>query len=230
MQNFESIEELVAQMFENLDGENPVSVVADKGLAVAVMQELLDYENVILSSAEIDTDYDREYIVSLYDDTDTDYWYVNIEQIYNYEKDMYFGTDGYVLFHEDVNSKALVDMQNNEFIQLSGYDWFVVGVDEETDDTDDENSNCDINIKLVSKDEYNDIVSKYTSDKVDKKDVKSVATSKEVFKVNGNEVSKDEYKKALSNIEDMYLDNMKDMLLRYADFMDDWNNLLRMYY
>ncbi len=221
MQNFESIEDLVAQMFENLDGEDPVSVVADKDLAISIMQELLDYENVILSLAEIDTDYDREYIVSLYDDTDTDYWYVNIEQIYNYEKDKYFGTDGYVLFHEDVNSKALLDMKNNEFFQLSGYDWFVVGVDEETDDTDDENSNCDINIKLISKDEYNDIVSKYTSDKVDKKDVKSVATSKEIFKVNGNEVSKDEYKKVLSDIEDMYLDNMKDMLLRYANFMDD---------
>lgn len=129
MQNFKNVDELVAHMFENLDSD-PVSVVADKDLAVAVMKELLDYDDVILSFANIDIhDYDKEYLVSLYDDVDTDYLYVSIEQAYNYGKGKYFGTDGYVLFHENVNSKALVDMQNNENIELSGYDCFVIGKD-----------------------------------------------------------------------------------------------------
>lgn len=110
MQNFENIEELVAHMFEKSDDDELVSVVADKDLAVAIMKELLDYDDVILNFANVDTyDYDKEYLVSLYDDTDTDYWYVSIEQIYDDEKEIYFSNGGYVLFHEDVNSKALID-------------------------------------------------------------------------------------------------------------------------
>lgn len=154
MQNFEDIEELVSHMFEKLDGDEPISVVADKDLAVDIMLELLTYDNVILNFANVDTyDYDKEYLVSLYDDTDTDYWYVSIEQIYNYEKEKYFGTDGYVLFHEDVNSKALVDMQNNENIELSGYDWFTIGEDDGIETEDD---SLAVNDKNVSVDEDND--------------------------------------------------------------------------
>jgi len=137
MLNFENIEDLVAHMFDKLDGDEPVSVVADKKFSVAIMQELLNYENVDLNYANVDAyDYDKEYLVSLYDDTDTDYWHVSINQIYNYEKDKYFGADGYVLFHEDVNSKALVDMLNNEFMPLGDHDWFVIEEDEKDNDTD----------------------------------------------------------------------------------------------
>lgn len=171
MQNFENVEDLVSHMFEELDGDDPVSVVADKDLAVEIIKELLNYENVILNFANIDTYYyDKEYLVSLYDDTYTDYWYVSIEQIYDYENDMYFGTDGYVLFHEDVNSKALVDIQNNENIELSGYDWFVISENEETDDENQtetqEISTYTVNGKSVTKNEYNDFVSKFAPDKV----------------------------------------------------------------
>lgn len=58
-EDFEDIEELVAHMFEKLDGDEPVSVVADKDLAVNIMSELLTYDNVILNFAKVDTyDYD----------------------------------------------------------------------------------------------------------------------------------------------------------------------------
>ena len=42
------------------------------------------------------------------------------------------------MFHEDVNSKALIDMQRNEFMPLGEHDWFTVGKDEELEDSDDE--------------------------------------------------------------------------------------------
>lgn len=143
MINFYNIEDLVSHMFEKLDGDEPVSVVANKELSVAIIQELLEYKNVILKYANVDDyEYDKEYIVTLHDDCDSDSWDIAIEPIYNYEKEMYFGTDGYVLFHEDVNSKAMLDMQNNENIELSGHDWFTIGEDEledtEEDDTDEE--------------------------------------------------------------------------------------------
>ncbi len=235
MQNFENIEDLVSHMFENLDGDDPVSVVADKNLAVAVMKELLDYEDVILDLAEVDDNYDKEYLVSLYDDTDTNYWHVSIEQIYNYEKDNYFSTDGYVLFHEDVNSKALVDMQNNEFIELSGYDWFVIGDDDETDDTDETETESGNNIptvngRRVNVDEYNAFVSKFAPYMMIKTDDNPSNASKIEYKINGINATKEEYEKALSKFDDRYLDNIRDMLLRYAEFMDEmneWRKLLR---
>lgn len=143
MLNFENIEDLVSHMFEKLDGDEPVSIVANKELSVSIIQELLEYKNVILKYANVDDyEYNKEYIVTLHDDCDSDSWDIAIEPIYNYEKEMYFGTDGYVLFHEDVNSKAMLDIQNNENIELSGHDWFTIGEDEledtEEDDTDEE--------------------------------------------------------------------------------------------
>ena len=147
MLNFNNIEDIVAYMFENLDNEdNCVSVIANKDLTLSVVKELLDYNDTILKYANVDDyEYDKEYIVTLHDDVDSDYWDVAIEPIYNYEKEMYFGTDGYVLFHEDVNSKAMIDMQNNENIELAGHDWFTIGEDDiendiQTDDTDSEYS------------------------------------------------------------------------------------------
>ena len=152
MLNFDNIEDLVAHMFENLDNEdNCVSVVADKDLALFVVKELLDYNDVILKYANVDDyDYDKEYIVTLHDDLDSYSWDISIEPLYNYEKEMYFGTDGYVLFHEDVNSKAMIDMQNNENIELAGHDWFTIGADDIEIDTkvDDEDSEYSVTVKV----------------------------------------------------------------------------------
>ncbi len=219
MLKFENVEDLVAYMFENLDGENDlVSVISNKELTIEIMHELLNYENVILESCEIDynTDYGREYIVSLFNDEESDNWYVNVKKDYLEDNNKYLAAGGYVLFHEDVNSKALVDMQNNEFMPLGNHDWFVIVEDEETDNVDDtddsdENDDSSVNDKVV-------------------KTGNEVPTSKAVYKVNGRNVTKAEFKKAYNNMEDRYLDNMKDMLLRYASFMDDWNDMLRLIY
>lgn len=149
MLTFENIENLVSHMFANLANENNlVSVIANKHLTTAIMVELLNYKKVFLDSCEIDyeEEYDKEYIVSLFDDMESDSWYVNIEKCYLLEKEKYISTEGYVLFHEDVNSKALIDMQNNEYMPLGDHDWFTIGDDEiENIDEDgwDEDSNLD---------------------------------------------------------------------------------------
>lgn len=144
MLNFENIEDLVSHMFANLDNENNlVSVIANKHITTGIMVELLNYKNVFLDSCEIDyeEEYDKEYIVSLFDDVESDSWYVNVEKCYLPEKQKYVATEGYVLFHEEVNSKALIDMQNNEYMPLGDHNWFTIseelkGVNE--DDSDDE--------------------------------------------------------------------------------------------
>lgn len=192
MINFDNIEDLVAYMFENLDNEdNLVSVIAGKEIIVSVMNELLDYENVILNSCDIDdnSDYSKEYRISLYDNVDSDYWYVNVEKDYDSENGHYFGSDGYVLFHEDANSKSFIDKQNNELMPLGDHDWFVVSEDIEEDNLDEDNAS-DTNL----------------STKV-----------KEVYHVNGKEVDKDTYLKMVDKINrDIY----KDMNREFSDMFD----------
>lgn len=141
MINFENIGDLASQLFQYTDTEEHlVSVVANKEIVTEIMAELLNYEDVVLDSCIIDFDeeYNREYIFSLSDDIHSDDWHVSVEKCYNESKDIYYSTEGYVLFHEDVNSKALIDMQRNESMPLGEHDWFTVGKDEELEDSNDE--------------------------------------------------------------------------------------------
>lgn len=138
MLNFENFEDLVSYMFANLDnGNNLVSIIANKHMTTNIMVELLNYKNVFLDSCEIDyeEEYDKEYIVSLFDDVESENWHVNVEKCYLPEMKKYVATEGYVLFHEDVNSKALIDMQNNEYMPLGDHNWFTIG-EEESENTD----------------------------------------------------------------------------------------------
>lgn len=148
MLNFENIEDLVSHMFDNLDNEdNLVSVIANKKMVTDIMVELLNYKNVILESCELDYDeeYDREYIVSLFDDVESDNWHVNVEKCYLSQEDKYVSTDGYILFHEDVNSKAMVDMQNNEYMSLGEHDWFTIG-EEKLENINEDNNDVETNL------------------------------------------------------------------------------------
>lgn len=131
MLNFMDMESLASFLLEEADVDKPTSIVASKELVIEVMQELLTYDSVILDVCEINAfDYNREYLLSLSYKEETDCWHIGIEQIYDYEKKKYFSTDGYVLFHEFVNSKALIDMQSNQYTCME-HDWFTLGEDDE---------------------------------------------------------------------------------------------------
>ena len=58
-----------------------------------------------------------------------------------------------------------------------------------------------------------------------KKDEKptTASTTKSTYKINGKECSKEEFDAAMTEIEDKYLDNVRDMLLGYCDVMDRMN-------
>ena len=59
-----------------------------------------------------------------------------------------------------------------------------------------------------------------------KKDEKPTTTStsaKSIYKINNKEVSKEEFDKKYEEFEEMYLDNIRDMLLNYCTFMDEMN-------
>ena len=46
---------------------------------------------------------------------------------------------------------------------------------------------------------------------------------KSTYKINNKEVSKEEFDKKYEEFEEMYLDNIRDMLLNYCNFMDEMN-------
>ena len=62
-----------------------------------------------------------------------------------------------------------------------------------------------------------------------KKDEKP-STTKESYFINGKSVDKSEFDKKYEEFEEMYLDNIRDMLLNYCEFMDEvneWRKLFR---
>ena len=62
-----------------------------------------------------------------------------------------------------------------------------------------------------------------------KKDEKPTTSSKSTYKINNKEVSKEEFDKEYEKFEEMYLDNIRDMMLNYCTFMDemdDWKSRL----
>ena len=205
MLNFNNIEDLVTYMFESLDNEdNLVSVIANKDITVEIMKELLAYDNVILDLCNVNSfEYDREYLLSLHDETNTDHWHVSVEQIYNYDKEIYLGTSGYVLFHEDVNSKALVDMQNNENIQLSEYDLFIIGEDDEETVPEDFNisDNYTINGKIASKAAFDNYISK----------LKGTGNESSYTIITEKNIDVDEIKEFLNNIRHDFERDILDM-------------------
>ena len=84
----------------------------------------------------------------------------------------------------------------------------------------DEFEHYEINGEPVSKEEFDNYTSHFMHDK------KPVATSttKSTYKINGKECSKEEFDKKYEEFEEMYLDNIRDMLLNYCEFMDSVND------
>lgn len=56
-----------------------------------------------------------------------------------------------------------------------------------------------------------------------KKNEKPATTSKESYFINGKSVDKSEFDKKYEEFEEMYLDNIRDMLLNYCEIMDEMN-------
>lgn len=189
-------------MYNTVTDECPVTVITNKDMAADIMQEVLLYDNTNLGSVELGTDgYAKEYQVVLeYDAYDETYdFYINYA--YDYEAKQYYGMDGIVLFYEDVNSKALVDMQSNEFVRMAEHDWFTF--DDDVDESEDDEESDEEDTELAGNED-----------------------SDYQYFVNGEPVTKEEYAKAYESVQDLF----KRMTLDYCEFMDEmneWKKLLR---
>ena len=105
-----------------------------------------------------------------------------------------------------------------DYLSSDGESVLVFGFD---DDVLDEFEYYEIEGERVSKEEFDNYVSQF------KHDEKPTTTSKSTYKINNKEVSKEEFDKKYEEFEEMYMDNIRNMLLNYCEFMDsvnDWRN------
>ena len=84
----------------------------------------------------------------------------------------------------------------------------------------------EINGVHTTKEVFDKYLNTYVNPKKDeeKKELSSSDTESSItYRVNGEQVDKETYEKAIADIEDAYLDNVRDMLLGYCEFMDEVN-------
>lgn len=176
------------------------------GVSIANEIELQDYEV---------SNYDKEFVLYLTVNG------INVEKTYDVESDTYLSGSADISFiHEDCNSK-LIKYVDSKTIYEFGYD---------EDECDGDDCDCDecegytVNGKPATKEEFDKYVSQFKHD-----EKPTTTTASTTYRVNGKEVDKDTYEKALNELDDKYLDNVQDMLLNYFDFvseMNHWRKLL----
>ena len=196
------------------DEYNSVDVVAKYEDAKEIIRELIGIGYGIafineLADPEWDG-YDDAFVVSLLDD---EIWCEPVKL-----KDDYIFVEADVVYiFDDCNSKIIPKIEAD--------DVYEVEIGNEYDNCDDwcknsEEEGFTVNGKHVSKEEFDKYVSQF------KHDEKPTTTSsaKSVYKINNKEVSKEEFDKKYEEFEEMYLDNIRDMLLNYCEFMDSVND------
>ena len=214
--DFEDFSCVIADTYDALDyDEKDVAIIAKYEEARQIIKELLCIGYDIHSINIIDEEYgeyDAEYIISIYDD---EIW---CEQMLR--ENGYITDDSPVMYILDNCSSKVIPYCNGKNV-------FEVTVGKEDDECGcDECDDCEegftVNGEPVSKEEFDKYVSQFKHDE-------KPATSKESYFINGKSVDKSEFDKKYEEFEEMYLDNIRDMLLNYCEFMDsvnDWKSRL----
>ena len=214
-ENYEDFACAVVDTYDSLKCEDfeDVAIIAKYEEARQIIKELLCLGYDIHSINVIDEEYgeyDAEYIISLYDD---EVWCEPMLRENGYLTD-----DSPVMYILDNCSSKVIPYCKGKIV----YE-VTVGIDEDDtcgcDGCDDCEEGFTVNGRPVSKEEFDNYVSQFRHDEKPT----TTSTSSTTYKVNGKEVSKDEFDTAMSEIEDKYLDNVRDMLLGYCDVMDRMN-------
>ena len=214
--DFEDFSCAVVDTYDALDyDEEDVAIIAKYEEARQIVKELacIGYD---LHSIDIDDEFDgynAEYIITLYDNE------IFCEPMLR--ENEYITDDSPVMYILDnCSSKVIPYCKGKTVYEVS------VGKDDDECDCDDcdECDECEegftVNGRLVSKEEFDNYTSQF---KHDEKPVTTTA-SKESYFINGKSVDKSEFDKKYEEFEEMYLDNIRDMLLNYCEFMDSVND------
>lgn len=206
--NFEytfDLAETITSLLNDIDNDYPViSVYGKYDVIKELLEELIVNGNGIANEIELhDYDvkgYNKEFVLYITENG------INIEKVW-YDGKYYSGSANITFIHEDCSSTLLKSVDSDIIYE------FAIGKSE-TEDKSEDCDECKDNVK----------------DDIKKPSTKTTSASKSVYKVNGKEVSKNEYEKTLKEMDDGYIHNVHDMLLSYFDFIDEmnqWRRLLR---
>lgn len=199
---FDEIDDIVGIFIDKVcHTDKTVALITNKELVEYAMNELLEDSYITVKRVDLELDSENaEYMISVDDDG-----YMVVQPVEYYD-DKYFNDIEYVFVDMDgcVGQVTIDNLLNrNVEIVLFGYE--------------DDGCGCDECECACQKDEKPTTTS-----------TTSTPTSKSTtYKINNKEVSKEEFDKKYEKFEEMYLDNIRDMLLRYYTFMDNFNNFFK---
>ena len=207
---FDEIEDIVDIFIDKVyHTDKTVALITNKELVEYAMDELLNDDCITVKRVDLELDSeDAEYMISVDDDG-----YMVVQPIEYYD-DKYFNGIEYAFVDMDgCVEQMTIDNLLNRDVEIE-----LFGIDE--CDCDECEKGFTVNGRPVSKEEFDNYVSQF------KHDEKPTTTSsaKSVYKINNKEVSKEEFDKKYEEFEEMYLDNIRDMLLNYCEFMDSVND------
>ena len=212
---FDEIEDIVDIFIDKVyHTDKTVALITNKELVEYAMDELLNDDCITVKRVdlELDSEY-AEYMISVDDDG-----YMVVQPVQYYD-DKYFNDIEYAFVDMDgcVEQMTIDNLLNRDVeIELFGYE-DECGCDDCEECCDDCDKGFTVNGKPVSKEEFDDYVSQFRHDE------KPTTTSKESYFINGKSVDKSEFDKKYEEFEEMYLDNIRDMMLNYYEFMDSVN-------
>ena len=213
----------VADTFDDIcknDDFDDIAIIAHYDEAKQIIREILclgyDLNSIELKNPELGYD-DVPYVISVCGiDSEYEVWCESMVR----DNGEYIDDESSIIYVLDNCSSEVLKHLDSECV-------FEVGIGEDECSCDECDCNeCDkgftVNGRPVSKEEFDNYTSHFIHDE------KPVATSTATYRVNGKEVDKDTFESALSDIEDRYLDNVRDMLLGYCEIMDEMNEWRRL--
>lgn len=193
---FDEIEDVVDIFIDKVyHTDKTVALITNKELVEYAMDVLLNDDCITVKRVDLELDSeDAEYMISVDDDG-----YMIVQPIEYYD-DKYFNGIEYVF----VDMDGCVEQMTIDNLLDRDVEIVLFGYEEDNESKYDKCSEC--------------------ACKKDEKPAATTSTSKSAkYKINNKEVSKEEFDKKYEEFEEMYLDNIRDMLLSYCSFMDETN-------
>lgn len=208
---FDEIEDIVDIFIDKLcHTDKTVALITDKELVEYAMDILLNDDCITVKRVDLELDSeDAEYMISVDDG------YMVVQPIEYYD-DKYFNDIEYAF----VDMDGCVEQMTIDNLLDRNVKIVLFGIEDECncDECDDCEEGFAINGKPATKEEFDKYVSQFRHDE------KQTTTSKESYFINGKSVDESDFDKKYEEFEEMYLDNIRDMLLNYCNFMDEVND------
>ena len=192
---FDEIEDIVDIFIDKVyHTDKTVALITNKELVEYAMNELLEDSYITVKRVDLELDSEDAEYMISVDDDG----YMVVQPVEYYD-DKYFNDIKYAFVDMDgCVEQMTIDnlLDRNVEIVLFGIDDDACGCDE-----------CECACK-----------------KDEKPTTTSISSKSATYKINNKEVSKEEFDKKYEEFEEMYLDNIRDMLLNYCTFMDEMND------